>query len=153
MVLSPQVLCVLVYRMSHFMHANGWIRLAFVLYQLNQLAFKVSIDPAGCIRGGLFLPHPHGVVLSADVGMRLTMYADSLCCPTRPGPESARAERPQLGRRITIGVHAALIGPISVGDGTRVMYRTDVEQDANAGSVVTSGRIRLRISKPGETRT
>jgi serine O-acetyltransferase len=136
--LTPQITCILFHRVSHFLHLNGWCRTARLVSWLNTALHKATITPASCIAAGWSLPHPTGVVFHGRAGVELTVYASSLCTSMTPAQWSRIEDGPTLGDRVTIGVHAAVLGPVSVGSDTTVAYRTDLMEDAPAGSVVAS---------------
>jgi serine acetyltransferase len=146
--LIPGVLAVLIYRLSHALHEKGWQRFAKSLHSLNLLVHKVDISPSSRVGGGFYLPHPTGIVFLGRAGRDLALYSHALCTSLGPPREPGSGDGPQLGDRVSVGVHSAVLGPVVVGDDVRVAFRVVLTRDAPAGSIVASRTMRTR-SGPG----
>lgn len=138
--LRPGVLAVLLHRISHHLLAAGFPGLARPFAALNHVLHKVSIPPRSCVLGGFHLPHPPGIHFDADAGADLTLYSQC-CCGPLPGAPSGR---PRLGNGVVIGVHAAVSGGITVGDGACVAFGTAVAEDIPGGATAVSPAARAR---------
>ncbi|HUU22888.1 MAG TPA: hypothetical protein VM389_10170 [Phycisphaerae bacterium] len=149
--LTPQLLCLLLYRIAHYLHVNGWGRLAVLVTRLNLLIHKVNISPQSCIGAGCFLPHPVGVTFHGTAGRGLTLYSLCVCCPREPGVDGPAEAGPRLGHRVTVGGHAVLLGPITVGDDTKVAPKVCLDREAPAAVLVVSKAVRsVHVpSRPG----
>lgn len=132
-VATPGFLLVLLYRLAHLLYARGWRRLARLGGNVNRLLFKATITPDSCIGAGMFVPHPVGILFHGRAGERLTLYSLSVCSTVDAC--SGLDESPRLGNRVTIDVHAAILGPVSVGDDSRVGFRTVVQRDIPNDSI------------------
>jgi len=145
--LTPELLCLLLYRISHYLHVKRWQRLAVVVSRLNLFLHKVSITPESCIGPGCRLSHPAGVTFQGRAGRGLTLYSLAVCC-AREGFGDGPAERgPRLGDRVTVGAHAVLMGPINVGDDSKIPFSVVLDQDSPPGALVFSRCLRL-IERP-----
>lgn len=51
--LTPQLLCLVLYRVSHYLHVTGWRRSGVAVARFNFLVHKVSITPQSCIGPGV----------------------------------------------------------------------------------------------------
>ena len=143
--LTPNLQALLIYRASHYLGTNGWRRLALLLSLFNLLLDKVSIPPQSCIGPGCFLPHPAGVTFCGTAGRGLTLYSLSVCCPVE-GPVGNPVEfGPRLGDRVTVGAHAVLLGPITVGNDTKVAFGLRLDRDAPQGVLVISTVLRVTL--------
>jgi len=141
--LTPELLCLLLYRISHYLYVNSWRRLAVVVSRLNLLLHKVSITPQSCIGPGCRLSHPAGVTFQGTAGRGLTLYSLAVCC-AREGSGDGPVERgPRLGDRVTVGAHAVLLGPISVGNDTQIAFSVGLDRDTPPGVLVYSKSLRL----------
>lgn len=140
---TPQMLAVFLYRISHYLHARGWRRCAVLLSRCNQLLHKVAIVPESCIGPALLLPHPTGVTFCGIAGRELTLYSLAVCSSLR-GPGS-RAGLPRLGDRVTLGAHAVIMGPVSVGNDVKIAYSIRVIQDIPPRVMVVSNALYVRI--------
>jgi serine O-acetyltransferase len=146
--LTPQILCLVLYRVAHWLFVAGYGSLAVVLSRLNQLVHRVMLPPQSCIGPGCFLPHPAGVAFLGRAGRGLTLYALSVCGPSRPWlPGGSVADGPRLGDDVTVGVLAGIAGPVSVGSATKVAFRVNLERDTPAGVMVVSAA--MRAARPG----
>jgi len=135
--LTPQLLCLLCYRVAHALHLRGWRRLAGVLVRLNALLQRVHLAADSCIGGGCLLPHPAGVYFVGHAGPGLTLYSMAVCTPLSPSPVAPASSGPQIGARVTLGVQAVLQGTLAVGDDVRIGPRVSV------GAPVPPGRMAL----------
>jgi len=155
---STEVMGVALHRISHFLHCAGWRRLARLACGANVLLNRLTISPASCLGGGIFLPHPAGVVINASVGCDVTMYARSFCTSLGPARTTDVREGPVIGDRVVIAGMAAVLGPIVVGDDARVGFNVQLCGDAPAAHSVASTAMGTRVTplaaqlSPGEQR-
>lgn len=136
--LTPNLMSLFLYRISHFLHANGWDRLGICVQRLNLTIHRINIPMQSCIDSGCFIPHPAGVTFWGSAGSGLTLYSLAVCCPKQPGVEGPVALGPRLGNRVSVGAHAVLLGPITVGDDTRIAHSQRIDTDVPAGCIVVS---------------
>ncbi len=146
--LTPQLLCLFLHRLAHYLFLKGWCRLAVVVSRLNLLVHKVSIPPQSCIGPGCFLPHPAGVTFCGTAGRGLTLYSLAVCCPVEGSLGGPMESAPRLGDRVTVGAHAVLLGRITVGDDTKVAFSLRLDRDAPPGVLVISKALRVTIQSP-----
>lgn len=145
--LTPQLLCLLLYRIAHWLWVIEWRGLATLVSRLNVVVHKVSISPQSCIGPGCLVPHPVGVTFWATAGRGLTLYSLAVCCPCPAGLLGGVESGPRLGDRVSVGGHTAIVGPVVVGDDTKVAFNIALERDAPAGVLVLSDLMRVRIHK------
>jgi serine O-acetyltransferase len=108
----------------------------------------IEIHPAARLASGVFIDHGMGVVIgeTAEVGENVTLYQGV----TLGGTSLKRDKRhPTLGRNVVVGTGAAVMGAITVGDGTRIGAGSVVVKDVPPGSVVVGvpGKV---ISRDGK---
>ena len=80
---------------------------------------RVEIHPAAKIGRGLFMDHGSGIVIgeTAEVGDDVTLYQGV----TLGGTGFARGKRhPTVGNEVMIGAGSKLLGPIEIGDRSKV---------------------------------
>jgi len=138
--LTPPLICCVFIRLAHRAHVKGRPRLARALALLNALIHKVEVDPASSIGPGLYIPHPTGVVFRGNAGRNLTLFSASIVgpvlhLPTAPG---ALAHCPTLGDNVTIGARATVVGPITVGDQSRIGPHAIVSTPVPGGTVLVA---------------
>ena len=95
----------------------------------------VDIHPAATIGAGLFIDHAIGVVIgeTAEIGTDVTIYQGV----TLGGTAIETGKRhPTVGDRVTIGAGAKVLGPVTIGNGSRIGANAVVVRDVPADSVV-----------------
>jgi serine O-acetyltransferase len=120
-----------------------------VLGAAARFSTGIEIDPGATIGRGVFIDHGMGVVIgeTAEVGDGCTIYQGV----TLGGTSLQRTKRhPTLGRNVTVGSGAAILGAITVGDGARIGANSVVVKDVppNATVVGIPGRVVLQDGKP-----
>ena len=96
---------------------------------------SVDIHPAASIGPGLFIDHALGVVIgeTAVIGADVTIYQGV----TLGGTSLEAGKRhPTVGERVTIGTGAKILGPVTIGSGSRIGANAVVVRDVPPDSVV-----------------
>jgi serine acetyltransferase len=93
------------------------------------------------------LPHPAGVTFHGTAGPGLTVFSIGLCCDARGLAEGPVETGPRLGAGVTLGGHATVIGPVTIGDGVTVAYNCAVLTDVPSGRLVVSNANRMRVER------
>ena len=144
----PGVHAVWAYRLCHKM----WIRdvglrpLARLLSQITRALTGVEIHPGAEIGHRFFIDHGMGVVIgeTAQIGNDVLMYHQV----TLGGRSRGHFKRhPTIGNNVLLGAGAKIIGPITIGDGTKVGANALVVTDVPPNSVVTGIQA---TTKPGD---
>lgn len=143
--LTPPLMCCAGYRLSRALWVHGWRRSAMLVARLNLLMHKAAISPASDIGGGLYVPHPVGIVLDADAGVNLVLFANAVVSYAfdRAAP-SPSAVRPRLGDDVVVGAYAIVVGDVEVGSGARLGAGAVVDADVAPGAVVMRATGRSR---------
>ncbi|MGB2738706.1 MAG: serine O-acetyltransferase [Candidatus Nanopelagicales bacterium] len=118
-VLYPGVHAIVAHRASHWMWRHGAKFPARALSQVSRFATGVEIHPAAEIGDRLFIDHGAGVVIgeTAVVGDDVTLFHGV----TLGGMSTVAEKRhPTVGDGVTIGTGAKVLGPIGVGNGSRI---------------------------------
>ena len=129
------VQALLSHRVSHALHEAGVPLLPRLLAYLTAAVTGVEIHPAARIGRGLFIDHGAGVVIgeTAEVGDDVTIYQGV----TLGGTGFARGKRhPTVGNEVMIGAGAALLGPIEIGDRSKIGANSVVIHDVPPNSTV-----------------
>lgn len=134
----PGVHAVWVYRLAHRLWTTspGARPAARILSQVARFFTGVEIHPGAVIGRRFFIDHGMGVVIgeTAEVGDDVLMYHQV----TLGGRSRGRFKRhPTIGSNVLLGAGAKIIGPITIGDGTKVGANALVVKDVPANSVVT----------------
>lgn len=133
--LTPQLMALALYRVSHYLHVRGWRAPAHALAGVNFILHKVRLPAATCIGPGCRLAHPAGVVFEGSAGSDLTLFSYAVCIA---GPVADARCAPRLGNRVTLGGHAVLCGGITVGDDVRISPCAVVIRNAEADTMVAA---------------
>ncbi len=140
--LTPELLCVFLYRVAHCLYVRGWKRAAGAVTRLNFQLHRARITPQSCIGPGLRLPHPAGVTFHGAAGAWLTLYSLAVCCSWENSLDGPAESGPRLGDRVAVGAHAVLLGPISVGDDVKIAFSVRLDRDSPSNCMVICRSLR-----------
>ena len=131
----PGVQALLAHRVAHALQDHG-IPLAPRMLALFSRSFtNIEIHPRADIGDGLFIDHGTGVVIgeTAEVGDNVTIYQGV----TLGGTGFATGKRhPTVEDNVTIGSGAKLLGPITIGHGSKIGANSVVIHDVPPNSTV-----------------
>jgi serine O-acetyltransferase len=136
------------HRISHWLWQNDFKFVARACSAIARGFTGVDIHPGALLGNGLFIDHATGVVIgeTAEVGADVTLYQGV----TLGGASLDPGKRhPTLGNRVTIGAGAKVLGPITIGDDSRIGANAVVVRPVPPNSVVVGvpGHIIVR-SRP-----
>jgi serine O-acetyltransferase len=145
----PGVHALAFHRVAHRLWRAGWIVTARFVSHVSRWLTGIEIHPAAKLARGVFIDHGMGVVIgeTAEVGENVTLYQGV----TLGGTSLKREKRhPTLEANVVVGTGAAVLGAITVGEGTRVGGGSVVVRDVPPNSVVVGvpGKIIYRDGKP-----
>jgi serine O-acetyltransferase len=145
----PGIRAIVAHRLIHALYKAKVPLLPRYLGSLSRFFTGIEIDPGATIGKGVFIDHGMGVVIgeTAEVGDGCTIYQGV----TLGGTSLQRTKRhPTLGRNVTVGSGAAVIGAIHIGDGAKIGANSVVVKDIppNATVVGIPGRVVLLDGKP-----
>jgi serine O-acetyltransferase len=141
------------HRLIHFLNKLGIPVLPRFLSQIVRFFTGVEIHPAAKIGRGVVIDHGMGVVIgeTAEIGDGVLIYQGV----TLGGVSLNKGKRhPTIGKNVTLGAGAKVLGPIMVGDDSIVGSGAVVVKPVPAGCTVVGipGRIinieRLRATRP-----
>jgi serine O-acetyltransferase len=121
----PGVHALLVYRCAHWLWGRGFKLPARILEYLGRFLTGVDIHPGATIGRRVFIDHGMGVVIgeTCEIGNDITLYQGV----TLGGTSSKKGKRhPTIEDFVVITTGATVLGPVTVGHGSRI----------GAGSVV-----------------
>jgi serine O-acetyltransferase len=123
------------YRAFHALHDAGLPILPRFLSHLTRFFTGIEIHPGAKIGQRVFIDHGMGVVIgeTAEVGDGSTIYQGV----TLGGTSLSHGKRhPTLGQNVTVGVNAAVLGAITLGDNAKVGGGSVVVRDVPANATV-----------------
>lgn len=131
----PGVHALLAHRLAHALYRTGVPLLPRVIAAISRAITGIEIHPAARIGRGFFIDHGSGVVIgeTAEIGDDVTLYQSV----TLGGTGFATGKRhPTVQDNVTIGSGAKLLGPITVGHGSKIGANSVVIHDVPANSTV-----------------
>ena len=130
----PGLHALLSHRVANFLYRRRLVLLPRLISHLSRFFTGIEIHPGAKIGAGFFIDHGMGVVIgeTTEIGSDVTLYQGV----TLGGTGKAQGKRhPTIGNNVVIGTGAKVLGPIVIGENSRV----------GAGSVV------LRSAPPNST--
>jgi serine O-acetyltransferase len=131
----PGVQALLAHRLSHALCEHGLTGIARLLALVSRSITNIEIHPRAQIGDGLFIDHGTGVVIgeTAEIGDDVTIYQGV----TLGGTGFATGKRhPTVEDNVTIGSGAKLLGPITIGHGSKIGANSVVIHDVPPNSTV-----------------
>ena len=131
----PGVHALLAHRVAHALHCSGVPFVPRAIATVTRAVTGIEIHPAAEIGDGLFIDHGMGVVIgeTARIGNDVTLYQGV----TLGGTGFATGKRhPTVEDNVTIGSGAKLLGPITVGHGSKIGANSVVIHNVPAHSTV-----------------
>jgi serine O-acetyltransferase len=131
----PGVHALLAHRVAHALSGVGVPLLPRLIAAISRSITGIEIHPAAKIGNGFFIDHGMGVVIgeTAEIGNNVTLYQGV----TLGGTGFATGKRhPTVQDNVTIGSGAKLLGPITVGHGSKIGANSVVIHDVPPNSTV-----------------
>jgi serine O-acetyltransferase len=125
----------LAHRVAHGLHDVGIPLAPRAIAHAARVLTGVEIHPGAEVGEGFFIDHGSGVVIgeTAEIGENVTVYQGV----TLGGTGFATGKRhPTVEDNVTIGSGAKLLGPITVGHGSKIGANAVVIHDVPANSTV-----------------
>ena len=122
----PGVKAVFFYRIANFFYLVKFDLIARIISQATRFFTGVEIHPGATIGKNLFIDHGMGVVIgeTSIIGDNVTIYHAVTLGGISPSidSESQRNEKrhPTIGNDVVIGSGAQIIGPVIVGNCSRI---------------------------------
>lgn len=133
--LYPGVKALRMYRRAHFLYRHGAYFLARWISQRCVRKTGIEIHPGAKIGRRLVIDHGVGVVIgeTAEIGDDVLIYQGVTLGGT--GKDTGK-RHPTIGNGVMISAGAKVLGPIHVGDGSRVAAGAIVLKDVPANATV-----------------
>lgn len=124
------------HRVAHWLYQHKQFFLARLVSQANRFWTGIEIHPGAQIGRGLFIDHGMGLVIgeTAEIGDYCTIYHGV----TLGGTGKASNKRhPTIGNHVLIGAGAKVLGPLTIGDNSRIGANSVVLKDVPPCTTVT----------------
>ena len=133
LLLYPGVHALVAHRLAHRLHKSEHYFAARAVSQAARLVTGIEIHPAAKIGKGLMIDHGMGVVIgeTAEIGDNCTIYQGVTLGGT--GKDVGK-RHPTIGNNVLIGAGAKVLGPLTVGDNTKIAANAVVLDDIGTNS-------------------
>ena len=131
----PGVKAVFFHKFAHLFYVAGFDLIARIISQTIRFFTGIEIHPGAKIGKNLFIDHGMGVVIgeTSEIGDNVTIYHAVTLGGSSPSIDSERQRHekrhPTIGNDVVIGSGAQVIGPINVGNGSRIAANAVVVKD------------------------
>ena len=138
----PGVKAVFFHKISNFFYVAGFDLIARIISQAIRFFTGIEIHPGAKIGKNLFIDHGMGVVIgeTSEIGNNVTIYhAVTLggISPSINSNEQRNEKRhPTIGDDVVIGSGAQIIGPIKIGNTSRIAANAVVVNDVLENSTM-----------------
>ena len=109
--------------------------IARLISQINRFITGIEIHPGAKIGSAILIDHGMGVVIgeTAVIGNRVTIYHGTTLGGT--GKETGK-RHPTVGNDVIIGAGAKVLGPITIGDNSKIGANSVVLKNVPKNSTV-----------------
>ena len=120
------VKAVFFHKIANFFSIAKFDLIARIISQFSRFLTGIEIHPRAKIGKNLFIDHGMGVVIgeTSDIGDNVTIYHMVTLGGISPSIDSERQRHekrhPTIGNNVVIGSGAQIIGPVKVGNGSRI---------------------------------
>ncbi len=147
----PGLHAVWFHRVSHWFWRHGFYFIGRFLSHLGRFCTGIEIHPGARIGKGFFIDHGMGVVIgeTAEIGDNVTLYHGV----TLGGVSWEKTKRhPTIEDNVVIGSGAKVLGPFTVGKGSKIGSNSVVVKEVPPNSTVVGipGRVVMATEKPSE---
>lgn len=145
----PGVHALFIYRISHFLWGCKLYLLGRMCSHFGRFVTGIEIHPGAIIGNRLFIDHGMGVVIgeTAVIGDDCTLYHGV----TLGGTSWAKGKRhPTLESGVVVGAGAKVLGPITVGRGSKIGSNAVVLKDVPPNSTAVGIPARLLESSSAD---
>ena len=138
----PGVKAIFFHNISHFFYVAGLDLVARIISQATRFFTGVEIHPGAKIGKNLFIDHGMGVVIgeTSEIGDNVTIYHAVTLGGISPSinSDNQRNEKrhPTLGNDVVVGSGAQIIGPVKIGNSSRIAANAVVVNDVPENSTM-----------------
>lgn len=144
-IFSPSFLCVVLFRLSHYLFVRGHNVAARLVWQLNLFLTGADISPICNLGEGLVVVHSVAATICGSAGAGLTVEGlGGLGGGLGLEDIGAGPGLPLLGDNVHLARGASVLGPVLIGSNVRVGPGCTVVRDLPEGAVVDAHEVRVR---------
>jgi len=136
---------ILMHRINHWLWNKGLRWLARFLGNVSRWLTGIEIHPGAVIGRRFFVDHGTGVVVgeTSEIGNDVTLYQGVTLGGRNSVNGIAGKRHPTVGNDVVIGAGAKLLGPFTIGEGSRIGSNAVVLDEVPPGATVVGipGRV------------
>jgi len=133
----PGVWAVGLHRVAHVLYRADLFLLARMVNHFSRFLTAIDIHPGAKVGRNLFIDHGFVVIgETSEIGDDVTIYQGATLGGTNPTSGVGGKRHPTIGNGVVISLGAAVLGPITVGDGAKVGANAVVTKDVPAGATM-----------------
>ncbi|AAM25457.1 serine O-acetyltransferase [Caldanaerobacter subterraneus subsp. tengcongensis MB4] len=131
----PGLHAIILHRIAHYFYKKGFILLPRLISHINRFLTGIEIHPGAKIGRRFFIDHGMGVVIgeTTEIGDNVTIYQGVTLGGT--GKEKGK-RHPTIKDNVVIGSGAKVLGPIVVGENSKIGAGAVVLKDVPPNSTV-----------------
>jgi serine O-acetyltransferase len=131
--LYPGLRAVASHRVAHWFYTHDMEYAARAISQHSAKVTGIEIHPGAKIGKRFFIDHGHGIVIgeTSEIGDDVTMYQNATLGGT--GKDTGK-RHPTVGSNVMIGAGAKILGPVKIGDNTKIAAGSVVLKDIPSNS-------------------
>ena len=138
------------YRIAHFLYRIHLSFFSKIIMYFHKLIFSCDIDYRCEIGGGIKIIHGLGIVIGKDVsiGTNCTIYKGVVLGGNGNKINERNGKiinQPQIGNNVFIYTNAMILGPVIVGENSRIGAGTIIMHDVNSNTTVFTKLERCEI--------
>lgn len=135
--LYPGVHALGLHRAAHWLYRGELFFLARLVNHVSRLLTGIDIHPGAKIGRHFFIDHGFVVIgETAEIGDGVTMYQGSTLGGRNPTDGEGGKRHPTIGDGVIVSLGAAVLGPVTVGEGARIGANAVVTKDVPPGAIM-----------------
>ena len=156
---SPGLHALGFYKISNFIWSIKLFIVARAISYIGRILTGIEIHPAAKIGSYFFIDHGMGVVIgeTAEIGNNVTIYHGVTLGGVSPSEDSAsqkdKKRHPTLKDSVVIGSGAQILGPITIGENSKVGSNSVVSKDVEDNKSVVGNPARYTVAVSSGSKT
>ena len=138
----PGVKAIFFHKIANFFAIAKFDLVARIISQFSRFLTGIEIHPKAKIGNNLFIDHGMGVVIgeTSEIGDNVTIYHAVTLGGISPSIDSERQRHekrhPSIGNDVVIGSGAQILGPVKVGNNSRIAANAVVVNDVKENATM-----------------